>query len=57
MLYWLMEKGFTKEQIKQYAEDNNYTLEELLKNTNIQIETIIKRQIMYELYLYLENLL
>lgn len=50
MLYWLMEKGFTKEQIKQYAEDNNYTLEELLKNTNIQIETIIKKQIMYELY-------
>ena len=45
-----MEKGFTKEQIKHYAENNNYTLEELLKNTNIQIETIIKMQIMYELY-------
>ena len=50
LLYWLMEKGFTKEQIKQYAKDCDYTLEELLKNTNIQIETIIKRQIMYELY-------
>ena len=50
MLYWLMEKGFTKEQIKQYAKDCDYTLEELLKNTNIQIESIIKKQIMYELY-------
>ena len=50
MLYWLLEKDFTKEQIKQYVEDNGYTLEELLKNTDIQIEAIIKKQIMYELY-------
>lgn len=50
MLYWLIEKGFTKEQIKQYVKDNNHTLEELLKNTDIQIESAIKKLIMYELY-------
>lgn len=50
MLYWLIEKGFSKEQIKQYAENNNHTLEDLLKDTNVQIESIIKRQILYDLY-------
>lgn len=50
LLYWLIEKGFSKEQIKQYAENNNHTLEDLLKDTNVQIESIIKRQILYDLY-------
>jgi hypothetical protein len=50
LLYWLIEKGFSKEQIKQYAENNNHTLEDLLKDTNVQIEFIIKRQILYDLY-------
>lgn len=45
-----MEKGFSEEQIKEYAKNNNYTLEDLLKKTDVQIETIIKKQIMYELY-------
>ncbi len=50
LLYWLIEKGFSKEQIKQYAENNNYTLEDLLKDTNVQIESIIKKQILYDLH-------
>ena len=45
-----MEKGFNIEQIKQFTEDDSHTLEELLKNTNVQIESIIKKQIMYELH-------
>ena len=45
-----MEKGFSKEQIKQYAEKNNHTLEELLKDTDVQIESMIKKQIVYKLY-------
>ncbi len=31
-------------------ENNNHTLEDLLKDTNVQIESIIKRQILYDLY-------
>lgn len=50
MLYWLIEKGFTEEQIKQYANSKNYTLEELLKDSNAQIDNMIKHQILFDLY-------
>ena len=50
MLYWLLEKGFTEEEIKQYAESKNYTLEELLKDSNVQIDTLIKKQLLMDLY-------
>lgn len=50
MLYWLLEKGFTKEQIEKYAKSKNSTLKELMQNTNIQIDNIISRQLLLELY-------
>lgn len=50
MLHWLLEKGFTKEQVEKYAKSKNSTLEELMKNTNIQIDNIISRQLLLELY-------
>ena len=50
MLYWLIEKGFPIEQIKQYASNTNYTLEELLKDSDTQIDNMIKQQILLELY-------
>lgn len=50
MLYWLIEKGFTKEQIKQYANNINYTLEELLKDSDAQIDSMIKHKILFDLY-------
>ena len=50
MLYWLLEKGFTKEQIEKYAKSKNWTLEELIHNTNTQIDNIISRQLLLELY-------
>lgn len=50
MLYWLIEKGFTEEQIKQYANSKKYTLEEILKDVNTQIDNMISRQLLFELY-------
>jgi len=50
LLYWLLEKGFTEEEIKQYAESKNYTLEELLKDSNVQIDTLIKKQLLMDFY-------
>jgi hypothetical protein len=43
-------KGFTKEQIKQYANNINYTLEELLKDSDAQIDSMIKHKILFDLY-------
>jgi len=49
MLRWLLEKGFHLEQIKSYCK-TNYTLEELINNKDIQIDNLIKREILIEMY-------
>lgn len=49
MLKWLLEIGFNKNQIEEYAKSSNCTLEELLLNSNSQIDNLIKRKILFEL--------
>lgn len=47
---WLLNIGFTEEQIRDYTKSKDFTLDELLNDTNIQIDNIIKRQLEFELY-------
>ena len=50
MLNWLLQMGFSLEEIKSYASLTNATLEELIHNTDVRIDHIIKHQIALELY-------
>jgi len=50
MLRWFMEKGFTLEQIRTYANNSSSNLKDLINDSNIQIDDIIKRQLLLELY-------
>lgn len=50
MYTYLIQLGFTDEQIKKYINSKDYTLKELCSDTNVQIDTIIKRLIHVEMY-------
>lgn len=50
MLSWLLELGFSLEEIKSYSSLTNATLEELINNTDVKIDHIIKHKIALELY-------
>lgn len=50
MYYWLLEKGFTEEQIIKYAKDTNCKLEDIKNNSNSQIDSLIKHQILLKIY-------
>lgn len=45
----LIEKGFTIKDIEEYVK-TDYTLEELISDKKIQIDSIIKRDMTWELY-------
>jgi hypothetical protein len=47
---WLLNIGFTEEQIQKYAKSKDFTLDELINDTNTQIDNIIRRQLSFELY-------
>lgn len=51
MVYELLRIGFTEEQIKEYTETKRkYTLDEILKDTNVKIDVVIKTTLLFNLY-------
>lgn len=50
ILHWLLEKGFTIEQINNYARSKKYTLEDLTSDTKTQIDAMIVKRLLLELY-------
>ncbi len=55
MYTYLIQLGFTDDQIKKYIRSKDYTLEELLNDTSVQIDSVIKRLIHAEMYEYKLN--
>ena len=50
MFAYLINLGFTEKQIVDYVRSTDYSLDQLLSDVNVQIDTEIKRLILYTMY-------
>lgn len=50
MFAYLINLGFTEKQIVDYVRSTDYSLDQLLSDVNVQIDTAIKRLILYTMY-------